>query len=109
MRSDSTNILLPIQKLCTLTLIISMLVFPTISMFSSLNDLNKDFIELHDEKDTSENEKLEENSKNEKKDLQTTNLDLGNIDGSKAIKICRLQSLRHDIVYEIPLPPPDLA
>ncbi len=109
MKSDSLNIPFSFQKLCTVALIISMLTFPTISIFSSLNNLNKNFIELHDKKDTNENEKLEENSKNEKKDLQTANIDLTGIDGSKAIKNCRLQSLRHDVVYEIPLPPPDLA
>ncbi len=108
MKPDNYNIQSSFQKLAILALVLGILTLPAISMFSSLHDESQNFIELHDEKDTGEQEKLEENSKNEKKDLQIAHLDLRNINSIKASKNYRLQALKRDFILEIPIPPPDL-
>ncbi len=96
-----------LHKFITITLVMGILSFPVVSMIFSLHHADNSFIELHDDKDTGEQDKLEENSKNEKKDLQIANIGFGNSDDLKAIESYRLYGLKRDIVLEIPIPPPD--
>ncbi len=109
MKLDHTNISFSLQKTVTMILVVGMLSLPGLSMLTSHIDVNKNFIELHDEKDNGEQEKLEENSKNEKKDLQAAYAEFGSLDNIKAAKNYSLYGIKRDFILEIPIPPPDLA
>ncbi len=109
MKLDHSNISSTLQKAVTMILVVGMLSLPSISMFTSHIDGNKNFIELQDEKDNGEQEKLEENSKNEKKDIQADYAEYGSLDNLKSAKNYSLYEIKRDFILEIPIPPPDLA
>ena len=107
MKLDTQHILYAFYQFATLLMAIGMLSLPTISMFSSLADEQRDFIELHDEKESGEQEKLEENNKNEKKNFQVVYLEFCNIYDLKVNENYKLLGLKLDFILEIPIPPPD--
>jgi len=106
MKISIYNILKFKIQIC-ITLLTCFLVLQPI--FSSISSANNDFIELHDEKETSEKENLTENSKKEKNELQIVELDALLTFFNKKAKKYNVLGFLLPFTLKILIPPPELV